>query len=201
MVSMVQSTESHWSLLLCCPTICTISFLFFLSCFLFLWLGRKEEMDNGGKVFGFPSVTVWWYLGLQWNTHFSVSDERDEVFGGWITQQQQEEAVYLSSPWLPEDQQLGYGVQFKKDEETFLKTRATNILSICLYYSDTEKISSESFSFLCNWDWPQLNLLFSYPACKGGGGGQACEASDGTTTWGLSVWGDSGLLIWTGGLI
>lgn len=43
MVSMIQTTESHWSLLLCCPIIYTISFLFFLSCFLLLWLGRTKS--------------------------------------------------------------------------------------------------------------------------------------------------------------
>lgn len=49
---------------------------FSLSCFLFLWLGRKEEMDNGGKVsLASQVLQCGGYLGLQWNTHFSVSWE------------------------------------------------------------------------------------------------------------------------------
>lgn len=41
---------SPTEVLLCSPTIYAVSFPFFLSCFLLLWLGRKEERDNGGQI-------------------------------------------------------------------------------------------------------------------------------------------------------
>lgn len=52
-------------------------------------IGQKRRKGQWWQnLFGFPGVALWWYLRLQWNTCFSVCYERDEIFGGWITQWQ-----------------------------------------------------------------------------------------------------------------
>ena len=124
--SEVVCQESHWSLLLYCstfyPTFSSLPFPFFLSYFLFSALFVSFltlSMQWWQGLFGFPGVWIWWPLKLQGNTNFQYV-MRTETFGSWITKQQEEEAVYLNSQWLPENQQLGY-VQFKKVEGSLLE--------------------------------------------------------------------------------
>lgn len=45
--------------------------------------GQKRRNGQWWQsLFGFSGVTVWWYLGLQWNTHFSVSWEGSSLW--WL---------------------------------------------------------------------------------------------------------------------